>query len=249
MDLGLGGRVALVTGASKGLGFAIAQALAEEGAKVAITSRDEQRVQAAAKRLGAVGFAHDTANLEGVPVLVHEVEHFLGPVDVLVTNTGGPRSDADALHFTEEEWRAAYAHLVLSPIAFIQAVLPSMRRRRWGRILNVGSVAVREPIPTLMLSNANRAATVAAFKTIARQVAADGVTVNTLLPGRIATDRLYELYGSRERADEVAREGIPARRLGSPAEFAAAAAFLCSTQASYITGAMLPVDGGLLQSL
>ncbi len=249
MDLGIKGRVALVTGASKGLGFAIARGLAAEGAKVAITARDEARAKASAKAFDGVGFAHDSANLEGIPVLVHEVEHFLGPVDILITNTGGPPSNPNALAFTTAEWRSAYESLVLSPMAFIEATLPTMRKRRWGRIVNVVSVAVREPIPNLMLSNANRSATVAAFKTISRQVAADGVTLNSVLPGRIATDRLYELYGSREGADEAARETIPAGRLGSPDEFAAAAVFLCSSQASYITGAALPVDGGLLHSV
>lgn len=249
MDLGLQGRVALVTGASKGLGYAIAHALIEEGVKVAITSRDQQRVEAAAKQLGATGFAHDSANLDGVPILVHEVEHFLGPIDILVTNTGGPPRDPNALSFTREQWQAAYDSLVLSPMAFVQAVMPSMRKRLWGRILNVGSIAVREPIPSLVLSNANRAATLATFKTLARQVARDGVTLNTLLPGRISTDRLYELYGSRETADEVAIQEIPARRLGSPEEFAAAAAFLCSAQASYITGVALAVDGGMMRSI
>jgi 3-oxoacyl-[acyl-carrier protein] reductase len=249
MDLGLQGRVALVTGASKGLGFAIAKALADEGVKVAITSRDEGRVEAAAKLFGGTGFVHDSTNLEGVPILVHEVEHFLGPIDILVTNTGGPPGDPDALGFTREQWQEAYDALVLAPVTFIDAVLPSMRKRLWGRILNVGSVAVREPIPNLVLSNANRAATLATFKTIARQVARDGVTLNTLLPGRISTDRLYELYGSRETADEVAIQEIPARRLGSPEEFAAAATFLCSAQASYITGVALAVDGGMTRSI
>ena len=134
-------------------------------------------------------------------------------------------------------------------MAFVEAVIPSMRKRLWGRIVNVSSVAVREPIPNLVLSNANRAATLASFKTIARQVAEDGVTLNTLLPGRISTDRLYELYGSRETADEVAIQEIPARRLGSPQEFAAAAAFLCSAQAGYITGVALAVDGGMMRSI
>jgi 3-oxoacyl-[acyl-carrier protein] reductase len=249
MDLGLKGRVALVTGASKGLGHAIAKMLAEEGAKVAITSRDEGRIEAAAKAIGATGFAHDSQNLEGIPILVHEVEHFLGPIEILVTNTGGPPGNPDALSFPRHQWQVAYESLVLSPMAFIEAVSPGMRHRHWGRIVNVVSTAVREPIPTLMLSNTHRAATLAAFKTLARQFAADGITVNSVLPGRIATDRLYDLYGSRDAADGVARTEIPAGRLGSPEEFAAAATFLCSTQASYVTGVGLVVDGGMMHSI
>ena len=249
MDLGLQGRVALVTGASKGLGYGIAKTLVEEGASVAITSRSQEHIDAAAGAIGATGFAHDSANTDGVGVLVHEVEHHLGPIEILVTNTGGPPTSPDPLSFSADEWRTAFDQLVLGPLALVEATLPEMRHRRWGRILNIGSTAVREPIPNLILSNANRSAAVAAWKTIAHQAAQSGVTMNTLMPGRIATDRLYELYGSREAADEVAREEIPAGRLGSVDEFAAAAAFLCSNQASYITATTLVVDGGMMRAL
>lgn len=249
MDLGIERRVALVTGASKGLGLGIAKALSDEGARVAITSRSQERIDEAASSIGATGFVHDSANIDGIGVLVHEVEHHLGPIEILVTNTGGPPTSADPLSFSADDWREAYDQLVLGPLAFVQTVLPEMRHRRWGRILNVGSTAVREPIPDLVLSNANRSAAVATWKTIAQQAARSGVTINTLLPGRIATDRLYELYGSREAADDVARQEIPAGRLGSVDEFAAAAAFLCSNQASYITGTTLVVDGGMMRGV
>lgn len=249
MDLGLQGRVALVTGASKGIGHGIAKALVAEGAAVAITSRSQERIDEAAAAIGATGFAHDSANTEGIGVLVHEVEHHLGPIEILVTNTGGPPTSPDPLSFSADEWRAAFDQLVLGPLAFIEATLPEMRHRRWGRILNVVSTAVREPIPDLVLSNANRSAALATWKTIARQAAKSGVTMNSVLPGRIATDRLYELYGSRDAADEMARQEIPAGRLGSVDEFAAAAAFLCSNQASYITGTTLVVDGGMMRAL
>lgn len=249
MDLGLQDRVALVTGASKGLGRAIAAALAAEGARVAVTSRSRERVEAAASAIGARPFVHDSADLDAVPALVAQVGRELGPIDVLVTNTGGPPAGPDALGFTREQWRAAYADLVLAPLALVDAVLPGMRERGFGRILNVASTAVREPLPALMLSNSHRAATLAAFKTIARQVAADGVTLNSVLPGRIGTDRLYELYGSAQAAAASAAADVPAGRLGSPEELAAAAAFLCSVPASYVTGQALAVDGGLLRSI
>ena len=249
MDLGLQGRVALVTGASKGLGNAIAAALVAEGATVAITSRSRERVEAAASAIGARPFVHDSADLDAVPGLVAQVERELGPIEVLVTNTGGPPAGPDALGFTREQWRAAYDDLVLAPLALVGAVIPGMRRRGFGRIVNVVSTAVREPLPALMLSNSHRAATLAAFKTIARQVAADGVTLNSVLPGRIGTDRLHELYGSAGAAATSAAADIPAGRLGSPEEFAAAAAFLCSAGASYVTGQALAVDGGLLRSI
>jgi len=249
MDLGLSGRVALVTGASKGLGKGIAAQLAAEGANVAIASRDRARIDAAATEIGAHGFVHDSADLDHIPVLVGEIEEQLGPLAILVTNTGGPPAGPNALGFTDEQWRRAYEDLVLSPLAFVRAALPGMRSRHWGRIVNVGSTTIREPAPALMLSNTNRAATLAAFKTIATQVAPDGVTLNSVLPGRIATDRLYELYGSREAADEMAQGSIPARRLGSVDEFAAAVTFLCSVQASYITGSTVVVDGGMMHSV
>lgn len=249
MDLGLEGRVALVTGASKGLGHAIAAALAAEGARVAMTSRSQERITAAARSAGGTPFMHDSADLDALPGLVARVEAQLGPIDVLVTNTGGPPAGPDPLGFTREQWRAAYDDLVLAPLALVAAVLPGMRERGFGRILNVVGTTVREPSPVLMLSTSHRSATLAAFKTIAREVAADGVTLNSVLPGRIGTDRLYELYGSAEAAQAGAREEIPAGRLGTPDEFAAAAAFLCSAPASYVTGQALAVDGGLLRSI
>ena len=249
MDLGLSGTVALVTGASKGLGRAIAAELVAEGAVVAITSRSRERVDQAAQELGAHPFVHDSANLDGVAGLVADVEAQLGPIGVLVTNTGGPPAGPDPLGFTREQWRAAYDDLVLSPLAFLEAVLPGMRERRFGRIVNLVSTSVREPLAALMLSNSNRAATLAAFKTIARQVAYDGVTLNSVLPGRIGTDRLYDLFGGPAAATASAESDIPAARLGTPEEFAAAAVFLCSARASYITGQALAVDGGLLRSI
>jgi 3-oxoacyl-[acyl-carrier protein] reductase len=250
MDLGIAGKVALVTGASKGIGRGIAAELASEGARVAIASRSRERIEAAAAEIGASGFVWDAADTAGAGPLVDAIESALGgPVEILVTNTGGPPGGPDPLAFTEDQWRAAYETLVLAPMALVRRCLPGMRERRWGRIVNVSSVAVREPLPYLMLSNSHRAATLAAFKTLAHHVAGDGVTLNTVLPGRIATDRIAELSGSLEAAQDAARGEVPAGRLATVEEFAAAVAFLCGAGASYVTGEALRVDGGLTRSI
>jgi 3-oxoacyl-[acyl-carrier protein] reductase len=247
MDLGLDGRVALVTGASRGIGFGIARALAAEGARVAVSSSTRERIEAAAAQIGARGYVHDTNDLDAAPRLVEQVERDLGPVEVLVTNTGGP-GGGDPLEFTREQWQDAHRELMLGPMALIEAVLPGMRERGFGRILNISSSAAREPIPNLMMSSAHRSGMLATFKTLARRVASDGVTFNSILPGRIATDRISHLYGSIEQAEEVAREEVSAERLGTMEEIAAAAAFLCSERASYVTGQALLVDGGLTRA-
>lgn len=250
MDLGIEGRVALVTGASKGLGFGIARALADEGARVAVSSRSRERVETAAASIGVAAFVHDSSDVDATGDLVDEVAAELGPVEILITNTGGPPAGSDALGFTREQWDAAYRDLVTAPIALIERVVPGMRERGWGRIVNVSSMSAREPIAVLMLSNTHRAAALAAFKTLAHQLAGDGITLNTLLTGRFATDRLIGLAGgSREAAEITAAREVPARRLGNVEEYAAAAAFLCSHAASYTTGAAPPVDGGLMGSV
>lgn len=249
MDLGLEGRVALVTAASKGIGLGLARELAAEGATVAMSSRSRERIEAAAAEVGGRAYVHDTTDLDAVPGFVAAVEADLGPIEVLVTNTGGPPSGPDPTGFTREQWLGAYRELVLGALALVERLLPGMRERGFGRVLNVGSTSVHEPEPAVMLSNAHRSALLAAFKTIARDVAADGVTLNTVLPGRIATDRQEALFGSREAAEEDAAREVPAGRLGRVEEIAAVGAFLCSERASYVTGAAVPVDGGLLRSL
>ncbi len=178
-----------------------------------------------------------------------DVEAALGPIDILVPNTGGPPGGPDPLAFTREQWEAAYRTLVLTTMALVTAVVPGMRERGFGRVVNVVSTTVREPSPTLILSNAHRAAMITAFKTIARDVAADGVTLNSVLPGRIATQRIFDLDGSPEEAERSAAQTVPAGRLGTVEEMAAAAAFLCSARASYITGETIAVDGGFTRSV
>jgi 3-oxoacyl-[acyl-carrier protein] reductase len=249
VDLGIEGRVALVTGASKGIGGAIAAQLAAEGARVAMSSRSRERIETAAQAVGGVPFVHDAGDLDAVPALVEAVEREVGPIEILVANSGGPPMGADPLGFTREQWESAYRELVLGPIALIERVVPGMRERGFGRVVSVASTSVREPIPVLMLSNAHRSGLLAALKTIASAVAGDGVTVNSVLPGRIATDRVRDASGSLEPAEQAAREHVPAGRLGTVEEFAAVAAFLCSERASYVTGAAVPVDGGLLKSI
>jgi 3-oxoacyl-[acyl-carrier protein] reductase len=240
VQLGIDGRVALVTGASKGLGLGVATALVREGATVAISSRSRERIDAAAASIGAHGYVHDATAANRAQELVRRVSADLGPIDILVANSGGPPAAADALSFPADQWRAAYEMLLLGQLALIEAALPGMRARRWGRILSLSSSVVREPTPTLVLSSAHRAGLLAALKTIASQVAPDGVTVNTLLPGVIATDRAHEI--GADSPASLAR--IPMGRLGTVEEFAAAAAFLCSEPAAYITGTTLLVDGG-----
>ena len=249
MDLGLEGRVALVTGGSKGIGLGIAKALAAEGVRVAVAARTQETVDAAARELGGKGFVYDSGDLDAIPGLLDGVEEAFGPIDIYIANTGGPPPNADPLAFTREQWEAAHRSLVLAPLALIDAVMPGMRERGWGRIVNVASTSVREPIPAIMLSNTERAGVLAAFKTIARQVAGDGVTLNTLLTGQILTDRLVGLAGSVEAAQANARAKVPAGRPGTVEEFAAVAAFLCGEPASYVTGAAIPVDGGMLQGV
>jgi 3-oxoacyl-[acyl-carrier protein] reductase len=250
MDLGIEGRVALVMGASKGIGRGIAESLAREGAKVAIASRSREQLDATAEEIhGHVSaFVADAGDLDGLKQLVADVEADLGPIDILVANTGGP-PQGGPLDNSIEEWEAAYRSLVLGVRVLVEAVLPGMRERGWGRIVNVGSNSTVEPIPTLAISNSVRQAAVGFLKTLSREVAADGVTVNTVVTGKFATDRLAENEGSLENAERSARDTVPARRLGLPEEFGDLVAFLASDRAAYLTGTTIPLDGGLLRSV
>jgi 3-oxoacyl-[acyl-carrier protein] reductase len=248
VDLGLAGRVALVTGASRGIGRAIAEALAAEGARVAVAARSADGVRAVAEPIGGRGYVFDSADLSGVDPLVDGVEADLGPIDIYIANTGGPPRDADPLAFTAEQWETAHRTLVVTPMLILARIVPGMRERGFGRVVAVSSSAAIEPISGLQLSNVNRPGLLAGFKLLARENAAHGVTFNAVLPGRIATDRLVSGYGSLEAAEESAGSEVPARRLGTPEEVASAAAYLCSAQASYVTGQRVLVDGGLTRS-
>jgi 3-oxoacyl-[acyl-carrier protein] reductase len=236
-------------GASRGIGRGIAGALAREGARVAVASRSREALERAAEEIQgeAVAFEADTSDLDRLAALPGEVSSALGPVEILVANTGGPPLGG-ALDNPRDEWEEAYRSLVLAPRILVEGVLGGMRERRWGRIVNVGSSSTVEPLPHLALSNVHRMATVGFLKTLASEVAGDGVTVNTVATGRFATDRLASNFGSCEEMERHAPEGVPAGRLGSPEEYGDLVAFLCSERAGYLTGAVIPLDGGLLRS-
>jgi len=249
MELGLEGRVALVMGSSAGIGLGIATALAREGARVAVVSRSSERAEQAAATIDgdASPFVADATDLDRLAELPAEVEAVLGPIDVLVANTGGPPLGGSLMHELDT-WEVAYRSLVLAPRVLAGAVVPGMQERGWGRIVNVGSSSTREPIPGLNLSNSHRMAAVGFFKTLSREVAADRITVNTVATGRFATERLASNYGSMEAAEAAAQRDVPAGRLGRPEEYGDLVAFLCSERAAYITGTVIPIDGGLLHS-
>jgi len=237
-------------GASKGIGYGIARALSREGAKVALASRSRGRLEAAAAAIEGetAVFEYDTGELSRLPGLPTEVARTLGPIDILITNTGGPPVGG-ALDHDIDEWRRAHDSLVLAPRLLIEAVLPGMRERGWGRIVNVGSSATEEPIPGLTLSNSHRPGLIGFLKTVAREVAADGITVNDVATGRFATDRLAANWGGEEAMREHGAKDVPAGRLGEPEEYGDLVAFLCSDRAAYITGTSIPIDGGLLRSV
>jgi 3-oxoacyl-[acyl-carrier protein] reductase len=262
MDLGLRGKTALVTAASRGLGRAIAEAFAAEGASLVICARGadalEEARDAIADRSGVDVdmVAADVATEEGIARVWQHARDRFGRVDVLVTNAGGPPSGPFGAH-EWETWRHAVELTLRSAVELTRLVLPGMKERRWGRILNVTSIAVKQPVDGLMLSNSLRAAVTGFARTLANEVARYGITVNNMMPGYTRTERVEQLNAAtaaREgiTVDDVARRieaQIPMRRLGEPGEFAALAAFLASEQASYITGQSIAVDGGWIRSL
>jgi 3-oxoacyl-[acyl-carrier protein] reductase len=241
MDLGLRGRTAAIAASSAGLGFASAAALAAEGVTVAICGRDRGRIDAAAARIGpnAHPIVADVSDAAGATRFVEQAIEAIGPLDVLVTNGGGP-PPGNFASTPLERYAPALELSLLSVVAMCHAAVPAMRARRWGRIVAITSIAVRQPIPQLILSNTARAGVTGFLKTLAREIAADGVTVNTLQPGLHATDRVQELYTD----PAAATVGIPAGFIGDPGDFGAIVTFLCSDQARFVTGAHLQVDGG-----
>lgn len=257
MDLGLNGKVALVLGSTSGIGLGIAQTLSDEGAAVAVTGRRSALAMSIAADLpSAIGLELDITVEESRRSCVDAVVSAFGAIDIIVLNGGGPPAGR-AADLRPDDLLWALEALLLAQVDMVSRVLPGMRQRGWGRVLAVGSRGVKEPIPNLARSNVARSALAAYLKTLAGEVAADGITVNMVSPGRIDSERavaLDRLQAEREGATMVAvrersQRAIPARRYGTPEEFASVAAFLCSTRAAYVTGAQVRVDGGSTASM
>jgi 3-oxoacyl-[acyl-carrier protein] reductase len=262
MDLGLKDRVAIVAASSRGLGKACALELAREGAKVIICARDAARLTASADEIRTLTGSEvlplsvDLTEAAQIEHLVDETLRRYGRVDVLVTNNGGPPAGFFD-DFDDEAWLAAHELTLMSAVRLIRAVLPSMRTRGWGRIVNITSVSVKQPIDNLLLSNVYRPGVVGLAKTLSAQLAAEGITVNNVAPGYTRTDRVVELDEARaadegKTVEEVVAdrtESYPMRRMGEPEELAALVAFLASDRASYITGTTIQVDGGYVQGI
>ena len=255
MDLGITGRTAIVLGATSGLGAAIAEGLAREGANVVVVGRDADRAQKRAKSLGtAVAVPADLTDQDAPARIVAAAEEAFGPVDILVLNGGGPKPGTAAA-LTPADVDSAVSLLVRPHVALVNAVLPGMTDRGWGRIIAVGSSGVQQPLPNLTASNLGRAALAGYLKTLAAEVAGNGVTVNMVLPGRIDTDRVAQLDqaaadrtgGTPDEARAASEATIPVGRYGAPEEFAAVAVFLAGSPAGYVTGEQVRCDGGLVR--
>lgn len=262
MDLGLKGKVAVICAASKGLGRAVAHELAVEGASIVMCARGEKALNAARDEIAratnaqTLAIVADVATLDGLHKIAAQALERFGRVDILVNNAGGPPSGPFEKH-NWEEWQSAVELTLRSAVELTRQLLPGMRERHWGRVLNITSIAAKQPVEGLMLSNSIRAAVTGWARTLANEVARDNITVNNILPGFTRTERVQELNkasAAREglTVEEIERktEGqIPMRRMAEPEEFAAAVAFLASERASYITGQSIAVDGGWIRSL
>ena len=261
MDLGIKGKIGLVMASSRGLGQAMAVSLAREGVRVAVTGRNPEGLQKSVELIQAAGgealaLNWDLSDASVIDSMVSRVEQELGPIDILINNTGGPPPTLAAGQ-DPALWQKSFNDMVLSLIAITDRVLPGMRQRKWGRIITSTTSGAIAPIKNLAISNTLRAALLAWSKTLSAEVANDGITVNVIMPGRIATDRLRQLdeaKAKREGAnyDDVVKEmlkQIPMGRYGDPKEYGDAASFLVSQNASFITGTVMRVDGGQIQAI
>ena len=257
MDLGIRGKAALVTAASKGMGKSTAMGLAAEGCRVLMCSRTEADIKAAAEEVRAktgaevIATAADVTKKEDVDRLLAMAEQSFGGVDILVANAGGPpRGNLEEM--TDEQWYGAFDTTVLFVVRLIRGVLPSMKRKKWGRILTIQSVSVKQPVPGLLLSNAVRPGSAGMVKTLSEELGKHNITINVVCPGKIMTDRFMGgLKQSGLSKDEYLARGaldVPLGRIGTPDEFANVMVFLASERASYVTGVALQVDGGLIRS-
>jgi 3-oxoacyl-[acyl-carrier protein] reductase len=262
MDLGLSGKVALVAAASKGLGRAIAEELAAEGAAVALCARGKEALERARDEIQRttnseiIAIAGDVSRADDVDRITRATFERFGRIDVLVTNAGGPPSGKFE-SLTPEMWKQAVDLTLMSVINLTRGVIPGMKERKWGRVINVTSIAVKQPVDGLMLSNSLRSAVTGFARTLANEVAPLGITVNNILPGYTRTERVEQLSEATAKREGITAEAavgkweaeIPMKRLGEPREFAALAAFLASERASYITGTSISVDGGWIKAL